>query len=195
MRGKLNCQHCGAHLGGFNFINSSRCPCGHSTAVHLIKSRVDPVVKHLVYLSRLGTARVHTGFQVNHNNLEDQVTHARNPETELQSSRIQATLVDGEPPVTSPSNCSLSLPLVFPIHEEVNEAASHDTDGHTRPTPDSVREEIQDHACPTAAMILTKGEKNRLKSLRRKQRKNEHLVLRQLEEEVVVRCFITNIHE
>ncbi|XP_069017020.1 E3 ubiquitin-protein ligase RNF180-like [Embiotoca jacksoni] len=39
--GKLNCQNCGARLGGFNFINCSECPCGQDGTVHLSKSRVD----------------------------------------------------------------------------------------------------------------------------------------------------------
>ncbi|XP_034565697.1 E3 ubiquitin-protein ligase RNF180 isoform X3 [Notolabrus celidotus] len=39
--GKLNCQHCSARLGGFNFINRIDCPCGLDATVHLNKSRVD----------------------------------------------------------------------------------------------------------------------------------------------------------
>lgn len=226
--GKLNCQHCGARLGGFNFLNCSRCPCGHDTTVHLIKSRVDRVVKHLVYLSRPGTGGVHTGFQVRHKAMDGpedrilgcelhQTRHGLNPEPELQSRQIQATNFDGEPSVISP----LSLPLVRPVRE-VNEAAAHDTDVHTWLTPtelsdhlqnqdghldsfpsptrdtvmeqadisDGVTEETQGHACPSPVQMLTKREKNRLKSLRRKQKKKERWIRRQLEEKVVVRCFI-----
>ncbi|XP_026796756.3 E3 ubiquitin-protein ligase RNF180 [Pangasianodon hypophthalmus] len=225
--GKLNCQHCGARLGGFNFLNCSRCPCGHDTTVHLIKSRVDQVVKHLVYLSKPGTARVHTGFQVKHKDLEGPedrnlgcdlhpVTHGLNPEPELQSREIQATHFDGEPSVISPFSRPLSLPLLHPVHEEMNEAAAHD-DSHTHLTPtelsdhlqnqdshldsfpsptqdtvtgqadisDGVTEETQDHAYFTPVQMLTKREKNRLKSLRRKQRKKERWIQRQLEEKSV----------
>lgn len=39
--GKLNCPFCAARLGGFNFVNCSRCPCGHEDVVHISKSRVD----------------------------------------------------------------------------------------------------------------------------------------------------------
>ncbi|XP_036385909.1 E3 ubiquitin-protein ligase RNF180-like [Megalops cyprinoides] len=39
--GKLNCQFCGARLGGFNFINRAKCPCGRELTVHLCRSRLD----------------------------------------------------------------------------------------------------------------------------------------------------------
>ncbi|XP_043919795.1 E3 ubiquitin-protein ligase RNF180 [Protopterus annectens] len=39
--GKLNCMHCGARLGGFNFVSSIVCSCGLSVTVHLCKSRTD----------------------------------------------------------------------------------------------------------------------------------------------------------
>ncbi|XP_054468508.1 E3 ubiquitin-protein ligase RNF180-like [Anoplopoma fimbria] len=48
--GKLNCQNCGARLGGFNFINRSECPCGLDATVHLNKSRVDRDHKHCVLI-------------------------------------------------------------------------------------------------------------------------------------------------
>ena len=48
--GKLNCQNCGARLGGFNFVNRSECPCGRDAAVHLNKSRVDRDHKHCVLI-------------------------------------------------------------------------------------------------------------------------------------------------
>ncbi|XP_051794590.1 E3 ubiquitin-protein ligase RNF180 isoform X2 [Acanthochromis polyacanthus] len=48
--GKLNCQNCGARLGGFNFIHRSECPCGRDAAVHLSKSRVDHDHKHYVLI-------------------------------------------------------------------------------------------------------------------------------------------------
>ncbi|XP_059214091.1 E3 ubiquitin-protein ligase RNF180 [Centropristis striata] len=48
--GKLNCQNCGARLGGFNFINRSECPCGRDAAVHFNKSRVDRDHKHYVLI-------------------------------------------------------------------------------------------------------------------------------------------------
>ncbi|XP_053267189.1 E3 ubiquitin-protein ligase RNF180 [Pleuronectes platessa] len=48
--GKLNCHHCSARLGGFNFINHSKCPCGQDATVHLNKSRVDRDHKHHVLI-------------------------------------------------------------------------------------------------------------------------------------------------
>ncbi|GAA6229362.1 E3 ubiquitin-protein ligase RNF180-like [Lates japonicus] len=48
--GKLNCQNCGARLGGFNFINRSECPCGRDATVHFNKSRVDRDHKHYVLI-------------------------------------------------------------------------------------------------------------------------------------------------
>nr|XP_020479056.1 E3 ubiquitin-protein ligase RNF180-like isoform X2 [Monopterus albus] len=48
--GKLNCQNCGARLGGFNFINRSECPCGLDATVHLSKSRVERDIKHYVLI-------------------------------------------------------------------------------------------------------------------------------------------------
>ncbi|KAF1377243.1 hypothetical protein PFLUV_G00198660 [Perca fluviatilis] len=44
--GKLNCQNCGARLGGFNFTNRAECPCGRDATVHLNRSRVDRDHKH-----------------------------------------------------------------------------------------------------------------------------------------------------
>ncbi|XP_037122315.1 E3 ubiquitin-protein ligase RNF180 isoform X1 [Syngnathus acus] len=39
--GRLECQNCGARLGGFNFIRCSQCPCGRDATIHLSKCRVD----------------------------------------------------------------------------------------------------------------------------------------------------------
>ncbi|XP_048876202.1 E3 ubiquitin-protein ligase RNF180-like isoform X2 [Brienomyrus brachyistius] len=40
-RGKLLCPHCGARLGGFDFLRQASCPCGRQLTVHLSESRVD----------------------------------------------------------------------------------------------------------------------------------------------------------
>lgn len=37
-------------MGGFNFINHSRCPCGQDITVHLSKSRVDHDHRHSVHM-------------------------------------------------------------------------------------------------------------------------------------------------
>ncbi|KAK3923818.1 E3 ubiquitin-protein ligase RNF180 [Frankliniella fusca] len=42
-KGKLNCPHCKARVGSFDFVSTSKCACGSVTlpAVHLVKSKVD----------------------------------------------------------------------------------------------------------------------------------------------------------
>ncbi|XP_071769956.2 E3 ubiquitin-protein ligase RNF180 [Centroberyx gerrardi] len=59
--GKLNCQNCGARLGGFNFINHSRCPCGQDITVHLSKSRVDHDHKRSIHMVQPRRTRPETG--------------------------------------------------------------------------------------------------------------------------------------
>lgn len=161
--GKLNCQHCGARLGSFNFLNGSRCPCGHNSAVHLIKSRVDRFVKLLVYLRRPDTARVHTGFQLEPKNLdgpEDRILGAdSNHVTKRlnfdQRRQILATHVDGEKSVISPQTPTPSLPPTCPVQRE----AAHDTDEHTRLTPTELTDHLQNPDSPfdsfTASMHNT----------------------------------------
>uniref|UniRef100_A0A4W5R2R9 Ring finger protein 180 n=1 Tax=Hucho hucho TaxID=62062 RepID=A0A4W5R2R9_9TELE len=55
--GKLNCENCGARLGGFNFLNSTKCPCGQESTVHLSKSRVDHDHKRYLRVVRPQTMR------------------------------------------------------------------------------------------------------------------------------------------
>nr|XP_023682157.1 E3 ubiquitin-protein ligase RNF180 isoform X1 [Paramormyrops kingsleyae]XP_023682158.1 E3 ubiquitin-protein ligase RNF180 isoform X1 [Paramormyrops kingsleyae] len=50
-RGKLLCPHCGARLGGFDFMRQASCPCGHQLTVHLSESRVDRDHRLTVFLS------------------------------------------------------------------------------------------------------------------------------------------------
>lgn len=168
--------------------------------MHFIKSRVDQVVKHLVYLSRPGTARVHTGFQVKPRDLEG-------PEDRT---------LGGDPHQVTTNGLNPEPELLS--RQQVNEAAAHDPDQNVRLTmtellghlenqdvpadsfsaptqdmvtgeldlSDGVTEEPQDHPCSMPVQMLTKREKNRLKSLRKKQRKKERWIQRQLEEKVVV---------
>ncbi|KAM9451055.1 E3 ubiquitin-protein ligase RNF180 isoform 1-T1 [Clarias gariepinus] len=238
--GKLNCQHCAARLGGFNFLTCSRCPCGLDTTIHLNKSRVDQVVKHLAYVSRPGTGKGHTGFQVKHRTLEEpdhrnlqstcdlhQVTHGLNPKPELQSGQMQETHSECEHCGISQCSCPPYLPLICPVQEEVNEAVAHGIDGHIQPastelpdhlqdqdsqldslpssTQDTVMEqedvsdgvvlETQHHASSFPARMLNKREKNRLKSLKKKQRKKERWVQRQLEEKSMIRNLTSSDEE
>ncbi|XP_072353056.1 E3 ubiquitin-protein ligase RNF180 isoform X3 [Scyliorhinus torazame] len=46
--GKLNCLHCGARLGDFNFVSNAKCPCGQPVTVHICKSRTDYETPHLI---------------------------------------------------------------------------------------------------------------------------------------------------
>ncbi|XP_070298502.1 E3 ubiquitin-protein ligase RNF180 isoform X2 [Salvelinus sp. IW2-2015] len=55
--GKLNCENCGARLGGFNFLNNTKCPCGQESTVHLSKSRVDQDHKRYLHVVRPQTTR------------------------------------------------------------------------------------------------------------------------------------------
>ncbi|XP_047426569.1 E3 ubiquitin-protein ligase RNF180 isoform X2 [Mugil cephalus] len=66
--GKLNCQNCGARLGGFNFVNRTECPCGQDASIHLSKSRVDHDHKHNVLIvqpRRTMPERVQAGLLAN----------------------------------------------------------------------------------------------------------------------------------
>ncbi|GAA6072673.1 E3 ubiquitin-protein ligase RNF180 isoform X1 [Tachysurus ichikawai] len=203
--GKLNCQHCGAHLGGFNFINCSQCPCGHDTTVHLVKSRVDQIVKHVVYLSRPSTARVRTGIQVKPRDLEgpedrslghdlNQVTNELNPEPELLSRQIQAPYSNSESSVIPPHHPPLPLPLVRPVNQLSDHmqnqdgpldsfpASTQDTVTGQADISDGVTDEPRDNTCATPVWMLSKRGRNRLKSFRIKQRKKELWLQKWLEE-------------
>ncbi|XP_041046620.1 E3 ubiquitin-protein ligase RNF180 isoform X1 [Carcharodon carcharias] len=46
--GKLNCLHCGARLGDFNFVSNAKCPCGQAVTVHICKSRTDYEAPRLI---------------------------------------------------------------------------------------------------------------------------------------------------
>ncbi|XP_036444748.1 E3 ubiquitin-protein ligase RNF180 isoform X1 [Colossoma macropomum] len=260
--GKLNCQYCGARLGGFNFINCPKCPCGHNSAVHLSKSRVDQAVKHSVHLSRPGRARRHAeiqaGFLGNPKELEEpkvrgnlesipnlnqdlhQVIQMLKSETELQSMATQVTHLDGEASFISLCSRTPDLPHISPVDEDVTETVAivdsgqepqslvsletdnegpeaherqmpvqtsgyqENTEGHLvyftpqeMPSMETELEQEQENIIPgtteeqmhhtTSSPVqnLTKKEKNRLKSLRRKQRKKARWIQSQIEEKSV----------
>lgn len=44
-KGKLNCPHCDARIGGFDFVSGSKCQCSRCLLqpVRIIKSKVDPI--------------------------------------------------------------------------------------------------------------------------------------------------------
>ncbi|XP_076836450.1 E3 ubiquitin-protein ligase RNF180 [Brachyhypopomus gauderio] len=251
--GKLSCQHCGARLGGFNFLSCPKCPCGHDTTVHFSKSRVDEGIKHFVNLSRPRRAVPHAerqecqegclgqqkkveesevrgDFQSNQNQSHDLylVTQPLNSEIDLQTMQIQAVYLGGGPSAMSPCSVS-SLHSTSPTDENINASVAvlesgqdlqnqrsvdADSEGHRYVEPlgylddpersvtfspplgtstldreapqeqedvgPEVTEEILSHDT-FRTVQLTKKEKNRLKSLRKKQRKKEHWLQRQLD--------------
>ncbi|XP_061475078.1 E3 ubiquitin-protein ligase RNF180 isoform X2 [Rhineura floridana] len=65
--GKLNCPFCGARLGGFNFVNNTKCSCGQFTNIHLCKRRTDyqtvnSVTSAISPLKHLSLCKVHSEF-------------------------------------------------------------------------------------------------------------------------------------
>ncbi|XP_062984091.1 E3 ubiquitin-protein ligase RNF180 [Elgaria multicarinata webbii] len=65
--GKLNCPFCGACLGGFNFVNNTKCSCGQFTNIHLCKRRTDcrpasSVTSPILQLNHLSLCKVHSDF-------------------------------------------------------------------------------------------------------------------------------------
>ncbi|KAI4879692.1 hypothetical protein NFI96_032020, partial [Prochilodus magdalenae] len=256
--GKLNCQYCGARLGGFNFINCSKCPCGHDTAVHLSKSRVDQAVKHSVHVSRPGRASRHAvtqaGLLSKQNEIEEprgnvesisnlnqdlhEDTQMLTPETECIPTQIAS--LDGEASFIPCYSSTPDLHHIPPVHEDVNERVAvvdsgqepqslrsvepdnedseaseeqmpvelpgyqENTEGHlsyftpqeTNSLDAELEQELEDislgmteeqmhHTTSSPVQKLTKREKNRLKSMRRKQRKKARWIQSQLDENVL----------
>lgn len=215
--GKLNCQICRARLGGFNFINCSKCTCGLDTTVHLSKSRVDRDFKAPVLLTRPGRTREHVGRR--NNDAESQtissppstssafsfsctVPHVIFAETEFESS--------GEQQIPNTVDRRTDLPLLYELPPQVSDYQERIEERHvdfdSRTTlngvvdPEVVRlgvmEEPLSNISPNLEPKLSKREKNRLKSLRRKQRKKERWIQRQQEAKDLVRthrqitCFV-----
>ncbi|KAK6305237.1 hypothetical protein J4Q44_G00240170 [Coregonus suidteri] len=163
--GKLNCENCGAHLGGFNFLNRTKCPCGQESTVHLIKSRPGPQTLPSCGLTvedeREGPSMLEAEKQQQQGSVE--------PSGE---SLQQEDLAPGSPLL------SLRMPGVSHItweQEEVEEERwGISTELQVQP--------VAANAYP-APQRLSKREKNRLKSQRRKQR-NEECCLHSQEQSV-----------
>lgn len=224
--GKLNCQYCGARLGGFNFTNGSKCTCGLDTTVHLNKSRVDQDLKPQLLLTRpAGRFRRQTDRK------EDRVAslpQTNNLMTELQSTEIQylpsssstfsysctvfpavtagdvdrneLEFASSEEPhslgsvevgtdVTLPSEL-LHPPQLSDYQENLEERhvdsasqmrASLDLAVDTEGVRPRVIEVPLRNIFPSLQPKLSKKERNRLKSLRRKQRKKERWIQSQQE--------------
>uniref|UniRef100_A0AAY4B1L7 E3 ubiquitin-protein ligase RNF180 n=1 Tax=Denticeps clupeoides TaxID=299321 RepID=A0AAY4B1L7_9TELE len=231
--GKLSCPHCGARLGGFNFVHCSKCPCGHETTVHLSKSRVDREVKPSPSHSRPARTRA-----VSEPELAAALPHLRCPgrrpprggpgpfretlrpcQAELHSTALSSSFCslyclscfvdpslrspmdrrDGETLVEGSRSPALSEPS-NPHHPR----ATGDTGMENGPSqseersvlpgqppqdsPLAVRRRRSSPArsssptSPASDQRLSKKERNRLKSLRRKQRKRERWMASQLGE-------------
>ncbi|CAM4667763.1 unnamed protein product [Leuciscus chuanchicus] len=204
--GKLNCQYCGARLGGFNFVNCSKCTCGHETTVHLSKSRVDQDLKPLVLLTRPGRTREHTRRRNTEVESLPQtislapspsstlsfscpVSHVVSAETQLEvgSSEEPQILENVERGTDAPLPPELSLQLYDygeSLEEQHMSSASQSRTSLDRAVDaEGVRlmEEPFRNILPNVETKLNKREKNRLKSLRRKQRKKERWIQRQQE--------------
>ncbi|XP_077089104.1 E3 ubiquitin-protein ligase RNF180 isoform X1 [Siphateles boraxobius] len=204
--GKLNCQYCGARLGGFNFINCSKCTCGHETTVHLSKSRVDQDLNPLVLLTRPGRTREHTRRRNNEvESLPQTMSLAPSPSTTLNFSCAVSHVISAETQLEVEASeepqilenvergTDVSLPPELPLQlyddqesleeQHVGSASQSRTPLDRAVDPEGVRlmEEPSRNILPNVEPKLDKREKNRLKSLRRKRRKKERWIQRQQE--------------
>ncbi|XP_051955445.1 E3 ubiquitin-protein ligase RNF180 isoform X1 [Xyrauchen texanus] len=215
--GKLNCHYCGARLGGFNFINCSKCTCGQDTTVHLSKSRVDQDLQPSVLFTRPGRTRGHTERKKNEFSFE-----TVGSVTELLTTQIQTTHLDAMPSPSFTLNSSCTLPhantagdvneaeIVSSEESQILGTVEMTTDVPLPselalpPLPSDFRENLEERQLGSAFQIrasvdiavcpeplrntssnadpkFSKRERNRLKSLRRKQRKKELWIQRQKE--------------
>ncbi|XP_043077080.1 E3 ubiquitin-protein ligase RNF180 isoform X2 [Puntigrus tetrazona] len=195
--GKLNCQNCGARLGGFNFVNCSKCSCGRDTTVHLSKSRVDQDLKPKVLLARPGRTREHIMRRKNEVECLAQ-TISSSPSSSSTVSHVASEVESTEEPqiletfergtyVSLPSEL---LPQLSDYQESLEvqhlgSASQSRTSLDRALNPEEVRlgvmEEPSRNISPNLEPKLSKREKNHMKSLRRKQRKKERWVQRQQE--------------
>lgn len=213
--GKLKCQNCGARLGGFNFVNRSKCSCGHDTTVHLSKSRVDQDLKPPVLLTRLGRTREHTVRRKNEvESLPQTISSSPSPSSTLSfsctvshvaSAETEREVESTEEPqilenVERGTGVSLPSELPPPLSDSqesldvrhVGSASQSSTSLDRAVNPEvrlGVTEEPSRNNSPNLEPKVSKREKNCLKSLRRKQRKKERWIQRQQEAKDLVRCF------
>uniref|UniRef100_A0A8C2EGX3 Ring finger protein 180 n=1 Tax=Cyprinus carpio TaxID=7962 RepID=A0A8C2EGX3_CYPCA len=207
--GKLKCQYCGARLGGFNFVNCSKCSCGHDTAVHLSKSRVDQDLKPPVLLTRLGRTREQPVRKENEVeslpqtinsssspssalNFSCTVSRVASPETELEVESSEEPQIleivergtDFYLPYELPPQLSDYLESLeeWQVHSASQSRTSLDRAVNPEEVRFRVMEEPSRNISPNLEPKYSKREKNRLKSLRRKQRKKERWIQRQQEE-------------
>ncbi|XP_030598922.1 E3 ubiquitin-protein ligase RNF180-like isoform X2 [Archocentrus centrarchus] len=108
--GKLNCQNCGVHLGGFNFINRSECSCGTDTSVHLCKKCLDYDHEHSVLIVQPLRTRLERGQA-------GLLTHMSQNKEER--SDFNRTALE-----SSQNNCAAAIPHMSPA-----EASHPQTDG------------------------------------------------------------------
>uniref|UniRef100_A0A1A7WBF4 Ring finger protein 180 n=1 Tax=Iconisemion striatum TaxID=60296 RepID=A0A1A7WBF4_9TELE len=194
--GKLNCCFCGARLGGFNFLNHIKCPCGCNATVHLNKSRVDQDQKPNVPIvqprrtgsaspSQMGPADDADGQKSCSLEADGMSTSFFCPA----DSRSESSVLNPAgphhkaeaPPVSGARRSPLlqqtteSLLEMTTVHEEEMDSA-YSLQGFT-----AQLEEVSSQ--PPAPMRLNKREKNHLKGQRRKQRRRERWLQLHLEME------------
>lgn len=210
--GKLHCQYCGARLGGFNFVNCSKCTCGLDTTVHLSKSRVDQDLKPLVLLTRPGRSREYTRRRINEvESLPQTISSAPSPSSTLNFSGLVSHVVSAEtefevesseePQILENVERGTDVPLpselplqLYDYQESLGEpragSASQSRislDRGVDPEGERLMNEPPRNILPNIEPKLSKREKNRLKSLRRKQRKKERWIQRQQDSNDLVR--------
>lgn len=176
--GKLNCQHCGARLGGFNFLNCSKCPCGLDTSVHLSKSRVDLGSRPLCP-SRPGVDAGRTTFKDG---------ELRAPADPIQASPLLPHIPTLEELNEMTGSREMGLEELELVEHDGSEPGWHviNIERHTGTEERNPQSEINSGS----VMMLTKRGKNRLKNFRRKQRKRERWMQRKREEEEQVKDYL-----
>uniref|UniRef100_A0A673BBJ0 RING-type domain-containing protein n=1 Tax=Sphaeramia orbicularis TaxID=375764 RepID=A0A673BBJ0_9TELE len=160
--GKLNCPSCGARLGGFNFVHGGECPCGRDAAVHLSKSRVDRDHKHYVLI--------------------------------VQPRRTRPLAVQPGPPMDRIPDLNRAVPLnpglqldcaanrtLTPHIFNIEQTLTYRDTGTVCILVDCLHVFPLQRQTSSTSNRLNKREKNRLKSLRRKQRRRERWLHRQLD--------------
>ncbi|KAI1904946.1 hypothetical protein AGOR_G00010910 [Albula goreensis] len=206
--GRLSCQHCGARLGGFNFISHSKCPCGRDLTVHLCKSRLDQDHSWPAAASRskrgshvarrlAGPQRRPTGAAAREASstvtdtssdlgqmiaaLGEQPNEMNNsPSHPRPTAASQPELEDRLEATSIREVCTLRRRHPSQTSTEEGEDSEDEREGQVRPLGSLPLDEPS--VTPVVQARLSKRERNRLKSQRRKQRRRERWIQSRLQE-------------
>uniref|UniRef100_A0A8C8CPQ8 E3 ubiquitin-protein ligase RNF180 n=1 Tax=Oncorhynchus tshawytscha TaxID=74940 RepID=A0A8C8CPQ8_ONCTS len=183
--GKLNCGNCGARLGGFNFLNNTKCPCGQESTVHLSKSRVDQDHKRYLHLcctsvSPTQSVPLSSPSIVSHTKFGARGRLEPSCSSGSQTGPVEVT--EGEvrtgteqlpySPVVSYTPHLFATSIIRSptcLSRLTREAVEEERRG----TPTELQAQIVANNASPTIQRFSKKEKNRLKSQRRKQRKKE----------------------